>query len=405
MQDIRRQFIKSSTETLSSLREVLQVENNVSETFVGQIYRHIHTVKGTAQTFGLDASANLAHFLENILSSANNKLNEKQKNLLTEGLDYLNKSLEDETFQIPPSFTEKILEFAPETETVRGIYLSVIPPEVFEQLTEFEKNKITTALSDNRKLYRIDVSFGFDNFSDDFKSLQELIKEKGEIIFTLPSDTNGAGDEIGFQIYLSSGANADDMQKNVAGYNAKVILQTAQTAFSNDLRGILSQITKQGKKWAEKSGKDVKVAILADEPDLSAENTKLIFDIILHLVKNSIDHSIEEKGKIDVRISDDKDNLQITVTDDGSGVNLEKVRAKAIEKNLILPDTPLSEQEILELIYLPGFSTAEKITETSGRGIGLDAVRDSVLNAGGTIGIETRKGAGTTFEISFPIKK
>ncbi len=406
MQDIRRQFLKSSIQTLQHLNQILQSETEISEQFVRQMYRHIHTIKGTAQTFGLIKSAKLAHELENILSAAGKfvESNQKQPGILSEGLELLISSLEDEDFVVPSAFTDKIQKITTDAKTVRGVFLSNIPPDVFDQLTEFEKNKIAEALSDNKYLYRIDAVFDFANFSDEFKHLQKLLGEKGDVIFTLPSEANDSVNEIGFQIYLSTYENTESLQNIVKNYRAKVILQTTNTVFSNDLSGILSQIAVQGKSWGQNLGKDVKVAILTDEPDLSAETLKLIFDSLLHLVKNAIDHSIEKKGKIEIRIREEDGNLQITVADDGQGVNLEKVRAKAIEKNLITPDTPLSEQEMLELIYLPGFSTTEKVTEISGRGIGLDAVRDMIINTGGTIGIETNKGKGTTFEIFLPIE-
>lgn len=406
MQDIRRQFLKTSIETLKHLNTVLQTENEISEQFVQQLYRHIHTIKGTAQTFALENSAKLAHELENVLSGSGkiNKSSENHRKILIEGLNLLIDALENTNFNIPFSFIDKIREIAPESAGVKGVFLSLIPPEVFDQLTEFEKNKIATALKDNRSLYRLDVAFDIGNFSNELRNLQDLLNEKGEIIFTLPSDKPGLQNQIGFQIFLSSLENKETLQTDVKDYKAEIVLQTSTTVYSNDLSGVLSNIVAQGKMWANNLGKEAKISILSDEPDLSADTLKLIFDILLHLVKNSIDHSIEKDGMVEIRIKEENSGLQMTISDDGKGVNLEKVRAKAIEKKLILPDTMLSEQDTLELIFLPGFSTAEKVTEISGRGIGLDAVRDMVINTSGTISIESQKGAGTTFEIFLPIE-
>lgn len=405
MQDIRRQFLKTSIQTLKQLNTVLQTEDDVSEQFVQQMYRNIHTIKGTAQTFGLANAAKLAHELESILSTSGkiNESDEKQRRILNEGFDMLIHSLEDTNFDIPSSFIDKIQEITPDAG-VKGVFLSLIPPDVFDQLTEFEKNKIAAALKYNKSLYRLDVVFELGKFSDELKNLQNLLNEKGEIIFMLPGNEPDLPNEIGFQIYLSSREIVENLQTDVKDYNAKIVLQTSTTVYSSDLSGVLSNIVAQGRNWSQHLGKDAKIAILSDEPDLSTDTLKLIFDILLHLVKNSIDHSIEKEGKIEIRIKEENGGLQMIVADDGNGVNLEKVRAKAIEKNLILPDTLLSEQETLELIFLPGFSTAEKVTEISGRGIGLDAVRDMIINMGGTIGIETNKGKGVTFEIFLPIE-
>ena len=406
MQDIRRQFLETSVQTLKHSNKVLQTDDEVSEQFVRQLYRQIHTIKGTAQTFGLTNPAKLAHELESILSTWGKieKTGENNRKILIEGLDILISSLENTDLDIPQSFIEKIQETKSDSVAVKGVYLSLIPPEVFDQLTEFEKNKIATALMDNKNLYRLDAAFDIETFSDELRNLQGLLKEKGEIIITMPLDAPDLQNKIGFQIFLSSRENEETLQADLKHYNAKVVLQTSTTVYSNDLSGVLSQIVAQGKNWAENLGKEAKISILSDEPDLSADTIKLIFDILLHLVKNSIDHSIEKHGKVDIRIREENGGLQLTISDDGKGVNLEKVRAKAIEKKLILQDTMLSEQEMLELIFLPGFSTAEKVTEISGRGIGLDAVRDMVINTGGTIGIESQTGAGTTFEIFLPVK-
>ena len=406
MQDIRRQFIETSVQTLKHLKAALRTDDEISEQFVRQLYRQIHTIKGTAQTFDLSNPAKLAHELENVLSTQGKikKTDENNRKVLREGLDILISSLENTNFDIPQSFIEKIQQTASDSAAVEGVFLSLIPPEVFDQLTEFEKNKIAMALKDNKNLYRLDAAFDIATFSEELKNLQDRLREKGEIIITMPRDEPELPDKIGFQIFLSSRETEESLQAALKGHNAKVVLQTSTTVYNNDLSGVLSQIVAQGKKWAEGLDKDVKISILSDEPDLSGETLKLIFDILLHLIKNSIDHSIEKQGKIDIRIKEETGGLQMTVSDDGRGVNLEKVRAKAIEKKLILADTMLSEQETFELIFLPGFSTAAMVTEISGRGIGLDAVRDMVINTGGTIGIESQTGAGTTFEIFMPIE-
>lgn len=406
MQDIRRHFLETSVQTLKHLNTVLQTEDEISEQFVQQLYRQIHTIKGTAQAFGLKSPAKLAHELENVLSTQG-KIegnDEKKRKILLEGLEVLISSLEDNNFDIPQSLIGKIQEIKADSAVVRGVFLSLIPPEIFDQLTEFEKNKIAAALQDNKNLYRLDLAFDLGTFSDDLRKLQDGLKDLGEIIFTMPRDAPELHDKIGFQIFLSSREDESALQANLTDYDAELVLQTSTTVYSNDLGGILSSIVAQGKTWAQSLGKEAKISILSDEPDLSAETLKLIFDILLHLVKNSIDHSIEKQGKVDIRISEETGGLQMTISDDGKGVNLEKVRAKAVEKKLITPDTKLSEQETLELIFLPGFSTAEQVTEISGRGVGLDAVRDLVINTGGTINVESQTGAGTTFEIFLPVE-
>ena len=142
---------------------------------------------------------------------------------------------------------------------------------------------------------------------------------------------------------------------------------------------------------------------MSDEPRLNAKYLNLIFEILLHLVRNAVDHSFDESGHIEIRLKETDGGINLTLTDDGKGIDLYVIRAKAIEQKLILPDTNLSEQETLDLIFLPGFSTAERVTEISGRGVGLDEVQNLVVNARGTISVESRKDKGTVFEIFLPL--
>lgn len=403
MSDLRRQFLESSVQTLHEIVGNLQAEKSFSEKNQRQIFRHIHTIKGTAQSFGLSRSANLAHSLENLLSAANNDFKKNQwREILIEGLDLLGQSLQNPHFEIPPDFTSKLEKSGHETITDRAVLFSFIPTEVFEKLTEFEKNKIASALRDDKCIYRLDVSFDYADFSEEFRKFQDLVNEKGEIIFTLPAEAFDSTDRIGFQVYFSSLEAEEHVKATVRDYNAHVIWLNPTAVFADDLHGVALQIAAQGEKLGQILGKTVEFSVLSDKPKLSPQTLKLIFDVLLHLVKNSIDHSIVKKGKIEIRLQEENKNLRLSVTDDGRGIDLEKVRAKAIDKNLILPETKLSERETLDLIFLPGFSTAEKITEISGRGVGLDAVKELVTNAGGTVGIETQKGKGTTFEIFLP---
>src|SRR5688572_29796447 len=200
MQDIRRQFLETSVQTLKHLNKVLQTDDEVSEQLVRQFYRQIHTIKGTAQTFSLTNPAKLAHELENILSNQGKieKTGENNRKILIEGLDILISALENADFEIPQSFIEKIQETKSDSAAVKGVYLSLIPPEVFDQLTEFEKNKIATALMDNKNLYRLDAAFDIETFSDGLRNLQDLLKEKGEIIITMPLDAPDLQNKIGF---------------------------------------------------------------------------------------------------------------------------------------------------------------------------------------------------------------
>jgi two-component system chemotaxis sensor kinase CheA len=130
-------------------------------------------------------------------------------------------------------------------------------------------------------------------------------------------------------------------------------------------------------------------------------------NVFMHLLRNSVDHGLEAAevrnaqgkaaaGAIDIEVGVGEGALQITLSDDGRGLALKRIRAMAIEKGWIEADQPLSDEEIAELIFRPGFSTADKVTEVSGRGVGMDAVRDFLKREHGSIALrftDDHKGA------------
>ena len=154
---------------------------------------------------------------------------------------------------------------------------------------------------------------------------------------------------------------------------------------------------------------------LVDGRDVAFDKAVMnrIFDPLLHVVRNAIDHGLESseerlsKGKaamgtIRVASSVVPSGVQIIVRDDGRGLNHEKIRQKAIDKKLILMDQKLTENQILDFIFEPGFSTADKVTDVSGRGIGLDVVKRELLNLGGQLEVKSTPGQGTDFVFTLP---
>ena len=405
MEDIRRQFQASSIEFLNNASAELKNSDSVSKELVQSLFRRIHTIKGSAQTFGLYNTAGLAHAVESILElfRQHSESNIEHKNLLIDGFKFLVLSLEYPDFTIPDSFIEKIKDKIPPTKAASDVYLTLIPPQIFDQLTEFEKEKLNSMTGTHMSLYCVDAVFDSENFTEKLKELQNILNQHGEIIFNLPGERELGENEIGFQIFLSSDEKIEVVNDSIKGFNTVVDKLTAPADFRNDLGGILSKIVAQGKVWAESLGKKAEFKILSDEPEMNAKYLNLVFEILLQLVKNAVDHSFEQTGHIEIRLKETDNGINLTLSDDGKGIDLYVIRAKAIEQQLIHSDTNLSEQETLDLIFLPGFSTAEKVTEISGRGVGLDSVQNLVVNARGTISVESQEGKGTVFEIFLPL--
>jgi len=161
-------------------------------------------------------------------------------------------------------------------------------------------------------------------------------------------------------------------------------------------------------------GKEIELVISGAETELDKTVVEKIGDPLMHLVRNSLDHGIEsaelrrERGKpacglVSLNAYHDSGIIVIEVSDDGGGLNREKIRAKAIERELIQPGDTLSDKEICNLIFEPGFSTVEKVSNLSGRGVGMDVVRRNILSLRGTVEVISVEGEGSTFIIRLPL--
>lgn len=161
---------------------------------------------------------------------------------------------------------------------------------------------------------------------------------------------------------------------------------------------------------------DKRVALEMSGEDTELDKTVIekISDPLTHLVRNAIDHGLElpaerrsagkpEAGKIHLRAYQQSDSIYIEVSDDGRGLDPERILAKAVQLGLVPPNQNLSGEEITSFIFLPGFSTAEKVTELSGRGVGMDVVKKNVEALGGHITIRSERGQGTRFRIQLPL--
>lgn len=204
---------------------------------------------------------------------------------------------------------------------------------------------------------------------------------------------------------------------SVAEEIQKLSRQLRDTAFSISLLPIESMLTRFKRLVRDLSNemsKDIIFEAEGTETELDKTIIQSLTDPLLHILRNSIDHGIEnkenrlknnkpEKGKIKLKAYYSGANVHISIIDDGKGIDPEKIKQKAIEKGLINSESNLSEQEILNMIFLPGFSTAETVSSVSGRGVGMDVVKRKISDLRGDVEIESEVGKGTTITIKLPL--
>ena len=167
---------------------------------------------------------------------------------------------------------------------------------------------------------------------------------------------------------------------------------------------------------ARSLNKDVELVLIGEETEMDKTMIEDLNDPLVHLVRNAVDHGVEtieerraagkpEKSMVELAARQEGDHILITITDDGKGMRPEVIRNKAVEKGLITNEVAntLDENQCLELVFLPGFSTKDEISSVSGRGVGMDVVKTNIQKLNGSIQIQSEVGKGSTFSISLPL--
>jgi two-component system chemotaxis sensor kinase CheA len=181
------------------------------------------------------------------------------------------------------------------------------------------------------------------------------------------------------------------------------------------LRTVLQRFPRVVRELSATLGKPLQLEIAGEETEADKAIVEMLFEPLLHIVRNAADHGVEappqraQRDKpaiatLHIRAARQGDQVLIEIGDDGGGVDVERVRQVALERGLITADQlrSMTEPQIVELIFAPGFSTAARLTALSGRGVGMDAVRTAVERVGGRVAIDSRTGLGTTIRISLP---
>lgn len=176
---------------------------------------------------------------------------------------------------------------------------------------------------------------------------------------------------------------------------------------------LLQKVPRLVRDVARMSGKDIAVTVTGDQVEIDKSLVDLLDAPLVHMVRNAADHGIEKpvtrtqadkpaQGQITVAVIESDSRIQLIITDDGGGIQLDKIKAKAQSLGIIAPGANLGEQELISCLFASGVSTAEQITDVSGRGVGMDVVKRMIDEAGGNISIQTELGKGTTFTVELP---
>ena len=210
-------------------------------------------------------------------------------------------------------------------------------------------------------------------------------------------------------------ANFPELARRLDSVTAD-LRETVMQARMQPVGNLFGKFPRMVRDLARTCGRDVRVEFTGQETGLDKSLLEAIKDPLTHAVRNAVDHGIEApadrvlagkpaEGCVRLKAFHQSGSVVIEVADDGAGIPMERVLAKAIERNLVTEEQAagMSEREALQLIFLPGFSTAAAVTTVSGRGVGMDVVRANVEKVGGSVEIESRRGEGTTLRLRVPL--
>lgn len=242
----------------------------------------------------------------------------------------------------------------------------------------------------------------------DLDRVDRLINLVGELVIAeamlrqsmdeMPSSANSGVDEAMSQLKTLSGA----IQESVMAIRAQPV------------RSLFQRMSRIVRETAREAGKSARLVTVGDATEVDKTVTERLVEPLTHMIRNAIDHGLEtpearrdagkdERGTVTLEASHRSGRVVIVIKDDGAGINREKVRQIAIDKGLIRPEDDLSDGDIDNLLFRPGFSTAGEISNLSGRGVGMDVVRNEIQSLGGRVSLQSLPGRGTSVTVSLPL--
>lgn len=378
-------FINESITHIDSMNAgLLQLEKDpANQKFFHEVFRSTHTLKSMAATMGYDNLVALCHLIEDALDAVRNdkiQLNQAVDPLF-EGFDLLSASLKE------ISLNKKELDLKPEGTRLHKLLVA----DKNSREVPGPKKKPVIPISDKMKTIEVNV----DRLDTLMKLVEELLVSRIKLELLRESINNT---ELTAAID-ALGRNITDLQYNIM----QVRLVPIGYMFNRFPRMV--------RDLAKAQGKEVELQIEGSEIELDRSLIDEIGESMAHLIKNAIDHGLEDKEerlkakksvKASIRLaaSRSKEFVLIEISDDGGGLDLENIRKIALEKNLISPVA--KDEEVLNCIF-KGISTTRKVTPVSGRGLGLSIVKQKIESIGGSIQVHSNFGKGTRFFIKIPL--
>lgn len=432
--EIVAEFLVESNENLEQYdKDLLALEQDPKDReAIASVFRTMHTIKGTCGFLGFTDLEAFTHVAENLLGKLREgelQLDAETASLLLEAGDTVRRMLEvirvtgAEDPNPPTHLLERLREATERTDRLgeRLVKAGIIQEhdvalalheqdlgdgrrigEILVERSGIPADKVAAVLQSQAadrtapETVRVDVSV-----------LDELMTRVGELVLARNQIVSLTGDQ--FDGPLAAAAQRLDLITTELQEDAmKTRMQPIGNAWSR-----LPRVVRD---LAQSSGKTVDFVREGEDTELDRTVLEAIKDPLTHLVRNAIDHGLEtpeertsagkaEAGTLLLRAFHEGGQVHIEIRDDGRGVDVERIRAKAVERGMVSASQAdgMAEREVLDLIFQPGFSTAAEVTNVSGRGVGMDVVRTNIEAIGGAVDIRSSVGSGTTFSLTIPL--
>lgn len=446
MSDLNRQlkkiFLQESRLIIDEFESQFQIlQNNKSDLAVKhELFRLAHNFKGAAGAIGYGNILKVASSVEDILSQIILKeevSDEKTYLFIMECNDFLSKTLifletaEDDSKIEISAILEKaknICQNLSSNAVANMDFLSMETPIAGQDLLSLDIKTITQNVNKNldkkQENLKTDDKSNLNNLSYEGEKLLpslDLVAESIKVDFQkIENLADVAGELVILHSFMNEGKKNELASKDIQltrqlGRLSQSIYEIVLSLRVVPLDLLFQKLRRVFREAARALDKKVQLNISGDVKEIDKQLMDQIYDPLVHILRNAIDHGIEgeqerlkiqkpDEGVIDIHFQQEGHQLVIIIKDNGRGLDKNKIIQKAVNKGLISSSNHLSEEEVFDLIFLPGFSTRENVTEFSGRGFGMDIVKTNIESLGGEISLKSKLNMGTEFTITLPLK-
>lgn len=442
--ELLRDFIEEAKEHLSTIElNMLGLETNPKDLeAINAVFRPFHSIKGVAGFLNLTEIHHLSHEVENLLDSARSgslAITDSVIDIVLGATDILKGLLEElekgeggrkEASPVVLNFIDRIKNFSGDPVVgseipIRKVGTILVEHGVMED--ESVGEIVEKGQSEGRKFGETAIEEGVATPRDVSKALREQ-RHTMENAASVRVDTHKLDnlvDMVGELVIAQSMVlqnpeilkiNDQKLQKDSVQLN-RITAELQRISMSMrmvPIKNTFQKMIRLVRDLSKKSGKEVVLLMKGEETEIDRNMVEEIYEPLVHMIRNSVDHGIEipddrlaagkePTGKILISAEQKGGNIVIDIEDDGRGLDAKRIREKAIERGIISATEQLDEKAIFDLIFHPGFSTKDKVTEVSGRGVGMDVVKKCVERLRGKMEVSSQFGKGSAFHMKLPL--